>query len=490
MKTLIIDLHCHPGQRPYGKSFSKNPGENSTNKRHKNSIWYYDPPGIGDRLLNRVTSLTKFSQADITTLCYGNVRCVCASLYPIERGFVNMNLVKDGPLADFFAALVAGLGQERVNFLQQNKDYFTDLTKEYEYYKSLDGREITFEDGKRKYMLIKNFSDLESSMLQHEETGVEVVYVILSIEGLHVLNTGTGTAPDRATVLANMRTIKNWTHRPFFITFAHHFNNDLCGHAESMPDALQDFLTLQEPGMDTGFTALGWDVLKEMMDNSNGKRIHVDIKHMSVKSRTEYINYLKTSLSTAYQQKEIPLIISHGACNGRRSPLDPSPTSGLERTASNMYDADINFYDDEIVELARSGGIIGLQMDERRIASKRYKKSLRLELASATKRMHSNSKMVWNNIQHIAQLLDQNNLFAWENVAIGSDFDGIVDPINMFWTAEYMDDMVQYIERHAHNFMNNPENPLKNSFNKITAQEVIDRVFYSNAYEFFRKYYW
>lgn len=490
MKSFIIDLHCHPGQRPYGRSFSKTAGENSTNKKHKNSIWYYDPPAIGDRLLNRVTSLTKFSQADLTTLAYGNVRCICASLYPIERGFVNMNHVGSGPVADFFASLVSGLGEERIDYLQRNKDYFEDLANEYEYYKSLDGHEITFEDGKRKYILVKNFADLESAITVHEESNVEVIYIILSIEGLHVLNTGIGTPPDRNAVLANMRTIKNWIHRPFFITFAHHFDNDLCGHAESMPDAIQDFLTLQEPGMNSGFTPLGWEVLKEMIDNTNGGRIHVDIKHMSVKSRTEYISYLKTNHADAYQRKELPIIVSHGACNGKKNEADPNPTPGLETSAARMYDADINFYDDEIVEVARSGGIIGLQMDERRIASKRYKRSLRLELASATKRRHSNSKMVWNNIQHIVQLLDHHNLFAWDHIAIGSDFDGIVDPINMFWTGEYMDDMVQYIERHAHNFMNDPLNPLKNQFNKIEPLEIVDRIFYSNAYEFFRKYYW
>ena len=154
-----------------------------------------------------------------------------------------------------------------------------------------------------------------------------------------------------------------------------------------------------------------------------------------------------------------------------------------------MYDGDINFYDEEIIEMAKSGGILGLQLDERRIASKRYKKSLRLEFASASKRMHSNSKMVWNNIQHILQLLDKNDMYAWDCIAIGSDFDGVIDPINMFWSAEQMDDLVQYIERHAFNFFNDPETKLKNSFNKIEPSEVVDRIFHYNAFEFFRKHF-
>jgi microsomal dipeptidase-like Zn-dependent dipeptidase len=97
--------------------------------------------------------------------------------------------------------------------------------------------------------------------------------------------------------------------------------------------------------------------------------------------------------------------------------------------------------------------------------------------------------MVWNNIQHIAQLLDSNDLFAWDCITIGSDFDGVIDPINMFWSQEDMDDLVQYIERHAFNFFNDPETVFKNSFNKIEPLEVIDRIFHFNAFEFFRKYF-
>lgn len=124
----------------------------------------------------------------------------------------------------------------------------------------------------------------------------------------------------------------------------------------------------------------------------------------------------------------------------------PEYTPGLEGTASRMYAGDINFYDNEIVELAKSGGIFGLQLDERRIGSKQYIGQVHINSGSKTKRMHSNSKLVWNNIQHIVQLLDQHDVFAWDSIAIGSDNDGIIDPINLFWTSEEMDDLVQYIE--------------------------------------------
>jgi hypothetical protein len=491
MADFSIDIHCHPGLHGYGKSFStNNPGANTGNRSKKNSIWHYDPPTAVDRVLQRTLGLSKYSQSDFTTLAYGNVKCVCASLYSIERDFVNLNIVGDSDAADFLANLISSLGKERINFLQQNKNYFNDLENEYQYYLQLNNTELNFADGKRKYVLVKNFTGLEQCIAASSgKPDVDTIFVIITIEGMHNLNAGNGGVPDEQQILQNLVKLKAWDYCPFFVTFAHHFYNELCGHAESLSDFIQDLLTNQEHGMDTPFTELGWKVLKGLIDNTNGKRIHIDIKHMSAIARKQYIDFLKAEHTEEYAQKKLPLIISHGACNGKVSAQNPNATPGLETTASRMYDGDINFYDEEIIEMAKSGGIIGLQLDERRIASKRYKKSLRLVFAAASKRMHSNSKMLWNNIQHILQLLDKNDMYAWDCITIGSDFDGVIDPINMFWSAEQMDDLVQYIERHAFNFFNDPETKLKNAFNKIEPAEVVDRVFHYNAYEFFRKHF-
>ena len=489
MANFSIDLHCHPGMHSFGKSFDKVPGQNSTNRNDKNSIWHYNPPTAADRLLQRTVGLSKFSQSDFTTLSYGGVRCVCASLYSVEQGFVDLNILGKSEAADVFLNLVSSLGQKRINFLQQNKDYFADMENEYNYYLQLNNKTIHFKDGARKYVLVKNYAHLTQLMnTEPAETDVEVIYVIITIEGMHDLNAGNGLPPNETEVMRNLARMKAWDYKPFFVTFAHHFYNELCGHAESLSDVLQDFLTRQEPGMNTGFTPLGFKVLKGLLNEDDG-RIYIDIKHMSALARQQYIHFLKTEHADAYQRKELPVIISHGACNGKMSAANPNPTPGLELTASRMYDKDINFYDEELIEVKRSGGIIGLQLDERRIASRQYKQSLRKVFASANRRMHSNSKMLWNNIQHIVQLLDKHDLFAWDCIGIGSDYDGVIDPINMFWTAEQMDDMVQYIERHAFNFFNDPETRLKNSFNKIEPAEVVDRIFYHNSMEFFSRYF-
>ncbi|MEP7322185.1 MAG: peptidase M19 [Saprospiraceae bacterium] len=489
MASFNIDLHCHPSIKPYGKSFNGTPGDNPSDKSKKNSLWYYDPPKGLDKIIQKFVKLTQFSQSNFSALAYGDVKIICASLYSIERGLVDLNFGGTSLAADILANFVSGIGMNRINFLQQNTDYYSDLVNEYEYYKKLDDVKITFRgEGVRKYVLVKNYVHLQELIALNEpNTEVETIYVIMTLEGAHNLH---ATRPaELASVLSNADDMKCWEHKPFFITFAHHFYNDFCGHAESFTDVIQDWLTNQEPFMNTGINAMGWEVLKKLIDNTDGTRIHIDIKHMSALSRKQYIEFLKRDHSEEYSQKQLPLIVSHGSCNGLNSMDNPNHTPGLESTATKMYNGEINFYDNEILELARSGGIFGLQLDERRIGSKQYVNEVHLTFASKTKRMHSNSKLIWNNIQHIVQLLDQHDLFAWDCIAMGTDNDGIIDPINLFWTAEEMDDLVQYIERHAFNFFSDPAIVLKNSFNKIPAAEVVDRIFYSNSIEFFRKYF-
>lgn len=98
--------------------------------------------------------------------------------------------------------------------------------------------------------------------------------------------------------------------------------------------------------------------------------------------------------------------------------------------------------------------------------------------------MHYRSELLWNQIQHILEILDNKNLFAWDCMAIGSDFDGIIDPLNSFWTSEELPFLADFLERHAFNYMQNAN--LKVAKNKIDADEIIDRVMSSNGLNFLK----
>ncbi len=473
-----IDLHCHPALKPFGKSFNQLPvGINSSDRRRKKSLWHYDPPSTFDKLINYLSGLTKFSQSNFTALSLGGVRTVCVSLYPLEKWFVRNNL-KNELILDLASNFALGIGAKRVDHIQGIKDYYQDLLLQYNYYQQLDGKIFRIAGGKFRYKLVRNYSQIEEIRAEDISSKIQTIAVIITIEGLHVLNTGLGSQPDEDEVLANLTAIKDWQNRPFFITIAHHFWNHLCGHAPSLTGVVKKFAD-QTEGLDTGFTSLGRKVLKRMLDASQGNRILPDIKHMSVAARKEYYALLDSGKD---EFKDIPIVISHGACNGLASFVNAVPA--FPETAKLLNPAAINFYDEELIRVASTGGIIGLQLDERRIANKATLKRVKHSV-KRHKIMHYRSELLWNQLRHIATVLDANDLFAWDCMAIGSDFDGIIDPLNGFWTSEELPFLADFLERHAYNYMSTAT--FKNPENKIGADEIVQRLFSENANSFLSK---
>jgi len=491
MRPFNIDIHVHPGLKPYGTSFSLSPQRvNNPDPSKKNSIWYKDHPNDLERLVERSIGLVRFTQSDFQSLLSGNVGCICASLYSIERGLVRLK-TGSGWFTDTLTNFISGMGKQRINFLQNNKDYFSDLEGEYEFYRQLNGRIIPIHGIPCKYVLVDSYEQMQTTLENHNPANqFKLIIVIITIEGMHNLDTNTDNpVGDEIQFLANVDKLKRWEFKPLFVTFAHHFFNKLCGHAESLADKFQDGLTRQEEGMDTEFTPLGWKVLEKLLDNQTGRRIYIDIKHMSYKSRQQYFNYLLNNHHLEFTNRQIPIVISHGACNGFRNAQDKTYSPGLEETAKHMYDKDINFYDEEILTLAKSGGIIGLQLDERRIANAKYKIGSRKIFASKFKRQLSNSRMVWNNIQHIAMLLDQNELPAWNNMTIGSDYDGLIDSVNLFWSSQDLQDLAKCLTIKAGEWLSGGNYAFKLADNRLSPEEIIDKLFYRNAMDFFRKYF-
>lgn len=478
MQPPFIDFHCHPALKAYGQSFRKDkPGHNSPDRSNNASIFKYNPPVLIQKALQAWAGICKFSQADCTTLLKGNVRIVCASLYPIERGFFR-NKLGENCANENVNAFVASVGRERVQSVQGMKDYFSDLCAEYAFYRELDGIEVMLDEGPATYRLVRSWAEIET--FQQSESEASTIFFIMSIEGLHVLMSDMDAAPDEAVILRNLHAVKAWEHPPFFVTLAHHFNNHLCGHAKSLFD-LVGKVSDQSEGVLDGFTSLGRKVLRETLSNTNGRRIFIDIKHMSPQARREYFGILDTE----YAGEQIPVIASHAAAAGLKSMDDLTP--GHPELSPLMLGEGINFYDDEIIRIARSGGIYGLQLDERRAASKAALKGVKKSLFMNEVR-HHRAGLLWNGIRYVAELLDREGLPAWDCLALGTDFDATIDPLNGFLTAETLPLLQSYLERHAFNYMNGAGKNLLPE-NQISAQEIVNRIFTENGTRFLRRWF-
>ena len=475
----IIDIHCHSTMKPFGHSFKNNPvGINNLDTKRKNSIWHHDPPSMMDIAFEKFSGVAKFRQSDFSNLLYGGVSIVILSLYPLEKGFVR-NKLGENIVVDILVNFVNGISKDFIDHAQATDSYFDDLLAEYKFLEQLNNKEIRINEVKVRYVLIKSMDEID----EYKDSDVHTIFVLLSIEGGHVLDCGyPGKKADENVVLNNVERIKNWEYPPLFISPAHHFYSELCGHAESITVKVVDWLTNQEVKMNTGFTDLGKKVVREFLrKDGNQRRVYIDIKHMSVSSRKEYYKML----DEAYSNEKIPIIVSHGAVNGLDS-LENQVSVNNPHLKRKILPKDINIFDEEIIKIEESNGLFGIQIDERRICSKSERKKSNLIFASLRKKKRAKSKLVWNQIQYIAELLDGKGLSAWDIQSLGSDFDGGVNVVNHFWTASEFPELADYLEYHAAKFMDANRDSLQ-SFNRISPEEIVDKFMGTNAECFLRE---
>jgi hypothetical protein len=482
MKKPIVDLHCHPAMKPFGKSFMRRyiTGENNPNTAEENSIWHQQRPKLFRRVANVLLSLTKWRQSDMETLIQGDNRVIVASLYPLEKGMVVHHDAEDIKFAGrLLRNLATGIGMRRIRHLQEMKDYFTDLVAEYDFYKQLHGKTVTLNGKQKTYKMIGKSADLE---LEDENC----VNVIMSIEGAHVFNCGLekreGIKTDREEVLQNLQKVKNWEFRPLFIGIAHHFDNGLCGFAESFSGIVAKQMK-QADDPEQGFSELGIQVVMDLLDNSDGKRILPDIKHMNPKSRYEYYDLLKKR----FPEENIPIVVSHGALNGK---LRYKTHDYVSKKGFNAKD--INFFFDELILIEKSKGIFGIQLDERRIFDVKMKRDI---LKEAKKNMNNygkrhlrhNSYFIWRQIETIGVYLDNLGHNAWSIQALGTDYDGIINPLNGWWTSKELKDLDQYLMHHALDFLSSDQAKSLKEFNKLSAEEIVEKVMSTNALDFIKR---
>ncbi len=460
------DLHCHPNLKAFGHSFD-------SRKSPRSDIWSAYLPAYFSRKIHRYIGVTKFTQTDFTTLARSRARIVLLSLYPLEKGYFISK-----KLSPFVAALVANwsveLGYNRVKYLQRHTNYFKDLNHEYEFI--LNSRRQHVVDNQQVHWELTNSWQEVQNVLSRQNT----IAVIITIEGAHVFNAGLGeygVATDENEILSNILAVKQWAYVPAFVGLAHNFNNDLCGHARSLHRL--GSLVNQEKNLDIGLTELGIKVIHALLDDSKGKRIYIDMKHMSLRARKEYFVLIKTG----YRNCNIPFIVSHGSVNG----LSLNRNRRVYKCPDIFNESDLNFFDEEIIEIASSGGVFGLQMDMGNnvdAKKRRWHPSFR----NKESELKRSARIIWCQIQYIAELLDEAELFAWGCTSIGSDFDGNINPLPGILTAADFEPMAKELIILADNFLSGGVLSLQMN-NTITAEEIVDRFLFSNTVNFLKEFY-
>jgi hypothetical protein len=232
-------------------------------------------------------------------------------------------------------------------------------------------------------------------------------------------------------------------------------------------------------------TRLGMRLLKNLLDSSRtngGHRIYIDLKHSGYPTRKWFY---KLSYDSMQKGDTIPPICSHCAASGL-SDLHYSITTDEyayadSKGVQNFYPLSINLYDEEIATICELDGIIGITLEERvlggymknpvpndtvKAAGRRKENLKKLDKLRRDKRLNILIDSVQEEaarkpyyyalsdkeafriicedylslepfMQNLFYIIDKSKKGndAWNHLCIGSDLDGLVDPLDIIPTA-------------------------------------------------------
>jgi microsomal dipeptidase-like Zn-dependent dipeptidase len=476
-EIITVDLHCHPNL----KSFNSGQPEPAVNMWQK--IHHKVEGKFAKTIEGASLQVLKESQANLYTLAEGNVRIFNVSLYPIERGFLHLRNIPKILIGkdriNTMHEVLTGFSAARITHLKKYANYFDDLLAEYDYVYNGQGKSP---NGKYEFVLVNNYKELLQAVKRDN-----TLIGILSIEGAHVL--GTGSALDenlsQAQLLKlltqNIKTIKSWEVPPFSINLSHHFWNHLCGHATSFKSPINAVVN-QNKGKGKGITEAGWHVIRELLSRENGKRILIDVKHMSAEGRKEYYNFI-SNYNSVNPGDMIPAIASHAGMNGY-STIDSSVKendTGAKNREHRFHRWSINISNEEARIIHQSKGLIGLMMDRGILGGKNTIDKI-VALEDLQKQRKEYSKLFWDNAFQIVKSVD--DATGWDVVAYGSDFDGTITHMEPYESSAklplFHEDLISYLEENDYR---------KELWYGFTPRQLVQKIMYENAMQFYKRFF-
>ncbi len=552
MTNVICDLHVHSGLKGFGAH-----GHPEFNNR---SIWDKFPEResvlkrLNFVLKGAIKDIAKESQAHLDGCAEGRLMVPFLAIYPIERQMFTMdpqrpfkNLFKlflQGKQPVYLGSAVSGFPPEKVEKIlklveeKEGVNYFLEFLKERQYL--VDQMLLTSKNNDCIFRIARDYKDFEA----HLSTGNTIIG-ILTVEGAHSFGdykhheTFSKTYDQleaKEKELLDTSLVQNITRvkqekkgeiAPLFVTFCHHFNNLLAGHARSFSDKSNAIgglgwpnkpgmrhLLNQEVNLKKGFSELGKKVMELMLDRSKGKRILIDTKHMSLSSRWEYYQYVKQKRA---EGDPIPIVHSHGAISGWQTLSEASRHEEDEKVDKNQFFSrwQINLTDEDILETYDSDGIIGLLLHEGRMPGEGFKKEAK-KLKKKIKKARRNEqkrarysiqlrdlyiKLLWSNIYHVVKTVqDQRGADGWGMLSFGTDFDGLIDPFDSYAEVtgfkNLKEDMIEYLKSGKEILVSEngtektlPGEEVWSLLDGKQPEERLNQIMFDNPRQFLSKYF-
>lgn len=540
------DLHCHPAWRPRMLSY-KTLWDTHLGKKHK-KIKKDQKKGLRGKF---------YDQSGYPKLVNGQVKLVFASMYPLEQGFMmNTNPVlaainfvfRGGPLMwlkfnpfgshghvrDFILSLYAKFPLKRIRELKKNEywhsleEEFSDYLKENKKHTDISKNNIKEIDAILKHIyrghptarqnVVKSGKYIIADQLWNKQIPQgDDILTVLTMEGMAIVSqkkqgakkSRHGTVLDDDEKIRERLGLIKDTMPIFFITFSHHFSTELCGHARSFPTMTRDLGFLnQEYFINENYSRLGYGIMQDLLcvkmvdgqwlkDESKGRRIFIDVKHMSLRGRLALYQLVNGYNNNPQNTDRIPIIASHvGYSNKTIADMLYATRPGGETKKSQKYEEkiygrdhifntwSINLGVEEIGIIVDTGGLIGLSMEQNNLGIPFGKKTKKEKHPFFV-------RLVLNQLMAMARAAGKKEF--WDCITMGTDFDGMIDPVDQYSSSLFFSKLRSDLSVELANISQDEQNKAGLSHVDLRSPQdmdaLLDKIFFQNSFDFLTKHF-
>ena len=452
--------------------------------------------------------LPKYSQAHFSALARGRSRLSCMALSPVERPLINGSSFYNDRNKKATVSCMTGIVANQLFLRQKEMDYFADLLGNIEYLQRFEGEKsfYYFQGKKHQYEIIRNAEQLDSVLASPYRLGI-----LLSIDGGHSLGhslyiDGNITNLEEYSELMrkNIRRLKGllpisdntdeYIQTPIiWISLAKNYENGLGGMANSWSrDEINVFGKVK--AVNNGPSRLGKEIIEELTARE-GRRILIDVKHMSYRFRKYYYQAIERA---SILGEKIPVVCSHCGISGlswqqrnykRKDDDSKNNTSYLNHWTQNLSEEDL-------INIYKSGGLIGIPLDASVLGGQLALEEIRMSPEGSLQRKKAELHLFMANVLTVVQLVSKSSGYnpkrksVWDIMSLGSDFDNIKQPLTAYPDASYTAKLAEDIEA----FLAQPENisslftsrQIEELMEGFSPEELTEKIMSKNAYNFIK----
>lgn len=493
----FVDIHVNTSKKPF----------NSRSTGFNHGLWepIFHECGIETERSKTVMqnvgfSVPKQSQSHLEALVKGHTRIACLNLSPIEQPFIGTNSVLTDKNKKRTISCVSGVDANQLFLRRKEIDYFKDLVENIHFVERFEHKPYIINGFEYDFSLIRNQKELDLVALDQNKIGM-----VLTIEGGHALGHSiyindkiTNLKEYRRLVLDNIDRLKGsrslidgseiYLDIPIlWISLCKNYGNGLGGNANALSKVQQSIYSKTD-GVNNKETQLGVDVIERLISKDKGRRILIDIKHMSLDFRSRYYKSIERSEILG---DGIPIVCSHCAISGlpKKNALYKKRDEDSKNNNYYLNHWQQNLSAEDIRKIISSRGLIGITLDKTVLAGQMALTEINETLPSTVQKRKACVKLLLANMLTVVDVVGDAR--AWDCIAIGSDFDEMLEPLDPYKTAEDLPQLAVDIQR----FLERPdaihdlfsEEDIRELMYDFTPAEITEKIMTLNAYNFIRR---